>query len=163
MGPDSARLFCCIGRHCLQGGCSVAVERSVQRCCTDQHCLQGRCSVVASISTASKVGATLLHRSAPPARRDPVQSTNMPDSFYKPSPMSWKHTPAMAGEKCVVDKRQGTAGVCAWCACVCARARAHGTRKEEGRAGDEVQQWSSFEVREGKFCFNVNHGAVRCP
>ena len=40
----------------------------------------------------------------PPVSRDPVVSANQPDSFYKPCPMSWKHTPAMAGERCVIDK-----------------------------------------------------------
>jgi len=53
-------------------------------------------------------GDVYINLQRPTNTRDPVQSTNMPDSFYKPSPMSWKHTPAMAGEKCVVDKVQLT-------------------------------------------------------
>ncbi len=42
-------------------------------------------------------------------QRDPVATTtNLPDSAYKTTPMTWKHTPAMAGEKSVVDKVQLT-------------------------------------------------------
>ena len=40
----------------------------------------------------------------PTNTRDPVIGTNLPDSFYRPTPMTWKHAPAMAGEKCIIDK-----------------------------------------------------------
>jgi DNA-directed RNA polymerase beta subunit len=43
--------------------------------------------------------------------RDQVVGGTLPDSFYRPSPMTWKSTPAMAGERCIVDKVQLT---CEW-------------------------------------------------
>ena len=45
-----------------------------------------------------------IQRQRPTNTRDPVLGTNLPDNFYRPTPMSWKHAPAMAGEKCIIDK-----------------------------------------------------------
>ncbi|KAG2492788.1 hypothetical protein HYH03_008949 [Edaphochlamys debaryana] len=54
-------------------------------------------------------GDVYINMQRPSNTRDPLPAANMPDSFYRPSPMSWKSTPAMAGERCVVDKVQITA------------------------------------------------------
>eukprot|EP00798_Chlamydomonas_sp_ICE-L_P009475 gene9475-32467_t len=59
---------------------------------------------IASVGDYISAGDVYMNIQRPTNTRDPVPSQNMPDSFYRPSPMSWKHTPAMAGEKCIVDK-----------------------------------------------------------
>ncbi|KXZ53350.1 hypothetical protein GPECTOR_7g1245 [Gonium pectorale] len=54
-------------------------------------------------------GDVYINMQRPSNTRDPLPAANMPDTFYKPSPMTWKSTPAMAGERCIVDKVQITA------------------------------------------------------
>ncbi|PNW76230.1 hypothetical protein CHLRE_12g542800v5 [Chlamydomonas reinhardtii] len=54
-------------------------------------------------------GDVYINMQRPSNTRDPLPAANMPDAFYRPSPMSWKSTPAMAGERCIVDKVQITA------------------------------------------------------
>lgn len=49
-------------------------------------------------------GDVYINVQRPTNTRDPVPPGPLPDSMFRPAPMSWKHTPAMAGEKCIVDK-----------------------------------------------------------
>ncbi|GFR49601.1 hypothetical protein Agub_g11671, partial [Astrephomene gubernaculifera] len=64
---------------------------------------------IASVGDYILPGDVYINMQRPSNTRDPLPAANMPDSFYRPSPMSWKSTPAMAGERCVVDKVQLTA------------------------------------------------------
>jgi hypothetical protein len=41
--------------------------------------------------------AAALSNAPRPRRRDPVAGGQLPDSCFKPTPMSWKHTPSMVG------------------------------------------------------------------
>ncbi len=66
---------------------------------------------IATVGDYITPGDTYINMQRPMNTRDPVVSTNQPDSFYRPTPMSWKHAPAMAGEKCIVDKVMLT---CKW-------------------------------------------------
>ncbi|KAG1669071.1 hypothetical protein FOA52_003989 [Chlamydomonas sp. UWO 241] len=59
---------------------------------------------IASVGDFISPGDIYLNMQRPINQRDPVLSANQPDSFYRPTPMTWKHAPAMAGEKCVIDK-----------------------------------------------------------
>jgi len=59
---------------------------------------------IASVGDFILPGDVYVNLQRPTNTRDPIPTSNPPDSFYRPCPMSWKHTPAMAGEKCVVDK-----------------------------------------------------------
>mmetsp|Transcript_18127 Transcript_18127/g.33118 ORF Transcript_18127/g.33118 Transcript_18127/m.33118 type:complete len:1156 (-) Transcript_18127:48-3515(-) len=51
-------------------------------------------------------GDVYVNVQRPVNTRDPLPTTNLPDSAYRPSPLTWKSTPAMVGERCVVDKVQ---------------------------------------------------------
>lgn len=67
---------------------------------------------IASVGDYILPGDVYINLQRPTNTRDPVVSGAVQhDSLYRPCPMTWKHTPAMAGEKCVVDKVQLT---CKW-------------------------------------------------
>ena len=59
---------------------------------------------IASVGDYVMPGDVYVNMQRPTNTRDPVLGTHLPDSFYRPTPLSWKHAPAMAGEKCIIDK-----------------------------------------------------------
>ncbi|MEW5318770.1 MAG: hypothetical protein WDW38_009963 [Sanguina aurantia] len=66
---------------------------------------------IAGVGEFIMPGDIYVNLQKPTNTRDPIPgaANNLPDSFFRPCPMSWKHTPAMAGEKCIVDKVMLTA------------------------------------------------------
>ena len=65
---------------------------------------------IASVGDYVMPGDVYVNMQRPTNTRDPVLGTHLPDSFYRPTPLSWKHAPAMAGEKCIIDKVMLTGG-----------------------------------------------------
>ncbi|GAX73919.1 hypothetical protein CEUSTIGMA_g1369.t1 [Chlamydomonas eustigma] len=59
---------------------------------------------IASVGDFILPGDVYINVQRPTNTLNPVLSTTLPDSLYRPAPMSWKHVPAMAGEKCVIDR-----------------------------------------------------------
>mmetsp|Transcript_10383 Transcript_10383/g.31241 ORF Transcript_10383/g.31241 Transcript_10383/m.31241 type:complete len:1166 (-) Transcript_10383:34-3531(-) len=72
---------------------------------------------IANVGDFINPGDIYLNMQRPLNTRDPVLSTNQPDSFFRSTPLTWKHTPAMAGEKCVVDKVMLTSNEESHCNC----------------------------------------------